>query len=167
MTVADRSRFPVVALLCLGGCGVPNEPVEVPLLDEAAFRCSVQPMLAKRCAFLACHGTALRPLRVYAPNRLRLGGEASERDRPLGEEELEANYDRARALALGGHDEALLLQKPLDVAAGGLFHRGQEMFGGEDVFVSRDDPGYRLLLAWIEDEDHPPDDCEPTDEVGP
>lgn len=156
-----------LVLLFLGDCNVSSDPIDVPLLDEAAFRCSVQPLLAKRCAFLACHGTALRPLRVYAPNRLRLGGEAGERDRPLSEEELWANYDRARALGIGGPEEALLLRKPLDVAAGGLFHRGQEMFAGEDVFSSRDDPGYRLLLAWIEDEDHPPDDCEPTDEVGP
>ncbi|MBI2896791.1 MAG: hypothetical protein HYY06_24755 [Deltaproteobacteria bacterium] len=152
----------------LGGCApASNDPVDVPMLDLAAFRCSVQPVLAKRCAFLACHGSALRPLRVYAPNRLRLGGEPTERDRPPSDVELEANYDRARALATGGPEEALLVRKPLDVTAGGLFHRGQEMFGGDDVFVSRDDPGYRLLVAWIEDEEHPPDDCVPTDEVGP
>ena len=40
------------------------------------------------------------------------------------------------------------------------------LFGAEDVFTSKDDPGYQLLASWIAGETAPAS-CTPTVEVGP
>src|SRR5688572_20083779 len=90
----------LVAALAAGcvqdGLDAPDEP---PALDESYFRCEVQPVLAARCAFFACHGSATRPFRVYARNRLRFDVTAQERETPLRPAEERYNYEAARAFA--------------------------------------------------------------------
>lgn len=141
-----------------------EDPANLADLDRDSFRCDVQPVLAARCAFGACHASARRPLRLYAVGRMRLGVGWDRLAEPLSADELEANYQSARGFAVT--DSPLLLSKPLDPRAGGLFHRGQELYGNDDVFTSTDDPGYRLIAAWVAGGTAAAD-CQPTTEVMP
>jgi hypothetical protein len=149
------------AAACTAGI---EDPASLPALDRDDFRCAVQPVLAARCAFAGCHASARRPLRLYAVGRMRLGVGWDRLAEPLTADELEANYQATRGFALD--DPPLLLAKPLDPRAGGWFHRGQSLYGGDDVFLSTDDPGYALLAAWIGGATAAAD-CTPTTEVMP
>jgi hypothetical protein len=136
-------------------------------LDRDYFRCQVEPVLVARCAFFACHGSNRRPLRLFAVQKLRLATPWDERDAPLSDAEHAANYDMARGFAGGpGPERPQLLDKPLDVEAGGLYHRGKTLYGEEDVFTSEDDPGYRIVSEWLAGAAADPG-CIPTEEVGP
>ncbi len=139
------------AMLLAAGCLQGNPEVDPLALDEAAFRCDVEPMLARRCAYPACHGDRRRPFRVYAPNRLRLGLPGDALAAPLSPEEHDANFEIAAALATpaAGYAESLLVVKPLSSRLGGAYHGGAEQFGGGDVFESSEDPDLALLRAWI------------------
>jgi hypothetical protein len=141
-------------------------PLPADNLDVAYFRCNVQPVVVARCAFFPCHGSATRPYRVFARQRMRLDKPAAARNDALSEDEEQANFDMARGFVRDPADLSLLLGKPLDSDAGGYFHRGKDLFGDEDVFASVDDPGYQIIEAWIEGAT---DDaaCEPIQEVGP
>lgn len=144
-----------------------DAPAPLPELDANHFRCAVQPVLAARCAFGACHASARRPLRLYSVGRMRLGVGWDRLAEPLTDDELDANYRSSLGFAIAADDELpLLLSKPLDVRAGGLFHRGQELYGEDDVFSSTSDRGYQQLAAWI-DGATAPADCVPTTEVLP
>jgi hypothetical protein len=136
-------------------------------LDESYFRCNVQPVLSARCGFVACHGTDERPLRIFAEQKLRLGVEWVDYQTPLTPEEQAANFQAVRDFAARGPGDAdLLAEKPLDAVAGGLFHGGKDQFGTDDVFLTRDDPGYRIMRAFIDGE-VAADGCQLTEEVGP
>lgn len=165
--VSGRSAILVLVLFaaCVqSGLDEPFSPAE---LDHELFRCEVEPVLVARCAFFACHGSNRRPLRLFAVQKLRLSTPWKDQETPLTEDEHAANYDRARGFAGGpGAEPAQLSEKPLDVEAGGLFHRGKTLYGGEDVFSSRDDPGYRIVSDWIGGAVAEPG-CVPTEEVGP
>jgi hypothetical protein len=149
-------RFVLTAGLALASTGCLQQDLEAPAtlakVDEAFFRCRVQPVLATTCAFFVCHGDGRRPFRVYARNRLRLGKTELTRNEPLTTEERQANFAAARAFVDPEHPaDSLLLSKPLDRdRAQGRFHRGAEIFGGGDVFPSREDPDFRVLLRWAE-----------------
>ncbi len=144
-----------------------DDPAASPDLDRDHFRCAVQPVLAARCAFAGCHASARRPLRIYAVGRLRLGVPWDRLAEPLGADELDANYQASRSFAtVVGDQPSLLLAKPLDPRAGGYYHRGQDLYGDDDVFVSTDDRGYRLVAEWLAGADAPAD-CVPTTEVMP
>ncbi len=126
------------------GC-IENTEVESGL-DRSYFRCSVQPVLDESCGFLACHGDVVRPLRVYARNRLRLDADPTDLNESLSEEELDANFTSAAAFA----DEFLLSQKPLDEDADGRYHQGRERYGYGDVFLSENERGHQILRGWLE-----------------
>lgn len=136
-----------------------------PALDAPFFRCEVEPVLAARCAFLACHGSARRPFRLFARNRLRLDAPIDQRALPLSAAEEAANYDQARGFAGDATRPSLLLLKPLAEAAGGWYHRG-DLYGQGDVFASTDDPGYDAIARWTGGATAPAD-CTPADEVTP
>jgi hypothetical protein len=143
-----------------------DAPEDVPELDAEYFRCEVQPVLAARCAFFACHGSATRPLRVYARNRLRFDVAAEQRETPLRPAELAFNYESARAFAGDPRRPALLLLKPLEEDRGGYVHVGATLYGRGDVFLDADDPGYAKLAAWLGGATAPAG-CVETEEVGP
>lgn len=157
----------VFGLLAALACDTPEEAKALPTLDVADFRCNVQPVIAARCAFLACHGSGRRPFRAYARGRLRL--EIPRHEIVTGaitHAELDANFEMARGFAADDRfDRSPLLLKPLDPAAGGHFHVATDLFGEQDVFTSTDDPGYQKLAAWL---DGATSDaaCRPTTEVG-
>lgn len=163
-------RVGLLVALALTGCQTLDAELPVPELDEAAFRCEVEPVLMARCGSYACHGDGSRPFRIFAINRLRLNPERAESgyvlNAPMTPEEHAANLDMALGFAEpGDFDRSQLLLKPLDVEAGGLFHRGGMIFSNVDVFSSEDDVGYEIIEAWLGGGTRQPD-CEPNEEVG-
>ena len=145
---------PLAALIacwaCAAGCieNVENA-VSFPDLDPAFHRCEVEPVFDHSCSALACHGDAQRPFHVFTRNRLRLVGTNTDRNQLLTDEEISANFDNARGFAADPPEDSWLLRKPLEQAAGGYFHVGKERFGGEDVWTTRDDADYQVVLAWL------------------
>jgi hypothetical protein len=132
---------------CQGGL---EDARSLPALDEPYFRCRVQPVLTKSCASFTCHGDAKRFFHVFARNRLRLSGTEKDRNAPLSPPEHTANFDAARAFVEEtSRDESLLLTKPLDVVAGGSFHRGATLFAAGNVFTDKKDPDYQTLADWV------------------
>lgn len=134
-----------------------NVAVSPATLDEPYFRCRVQPVLTKTCGMFACHGadgtsgTNARYFRLYGRSRLRFAGTTeAARNSTMTAQERTANFVAARALVdTQNPDQSLLLMKPLDQSAGGWFHRGAELYGQGDVFLSVDDPDFRVLSAWV------------------
>jgi hypothetical protein len=153
-----------VAALCasalmLTHCGLDNPAVAPPEVDEAYFRCAVEPVLVRECSSPACHGYSERRFRVLAPGRMRLAAEYSDARQQITEEDAESgiqppltaneqrfNFLQARGFARGPVDDSQLLTRPLAVAAGGTVHVAR--LGG-DVFGSPADPGYAAIRAWL------------------
>jgi hypothetical protein len=158
----------LLPLIVLAGCATElQQPASPIALDRESFRCDVQPVLAARCAFPACHGSARRPLSLYAPGRMRYAVGWDRPTEPLSERELDDNFRMASGFATAGATgEAWLLAKPLDTRAGGYFHRGSTLYGAGDVFLTEDDRGYQALASWIAGQTAPAG-CQPTTEVGP
>ena len=121
---------------------VSNEAVPKPsdTLDEAVFKCSVEPILAKQCSYLACHGKADSPLRVYTPGKLRMKAPASLDDAivELTPDEHHANFLSASGFNYGvdNVDDNYLLRKPLPANEGGYHHEGGAIWkgGGDDQY---------------------------------
>ncbi len=139
----------VVAAL-LSGCPALDNPYRpLPEPDEAMFEAKVQPVVARRCAALGCHGRTEMALTLYAVGLLRappaFAGQPLDED-ALTPAELAWNYDalRLRLLDESDPDDAYLLRKCLAPAHGGIRHAG-----GVVVFDSPDAPDYRVLRDWI------------------
>jgi len=148
-----------LVLACDGSLG---EQKSLASLDEPYFRCKVQPVLTKSCSAFACHGDAKRFFRVFARNRLRAQGAEKDRNAPFSDAERAANFDSARAFVDDGSiDDSLILVKPLDVNAGGRFHRGREIYGQGDVFSDRNDPDFKTLQSWLQGAKESPTCVEP------
>ena len=150
------------------GCQSLESPQSLPALDRVDFECRVQPVLAARCAYSACHGDPSRAFVIYARGRLRLDvAEESVLKAPLTDAERQANFDLARGFSVDERlDGPLLVMKPLDIEAGGLLHLATRAYRDEDVFMSTSDPGSEKLAAWLDGHTSNPG-CTPTDEVGP
>jgi hypothetical protein len=137
-------------LWLLAGCQSFDQPRALDALDEPYFRCRVQPVMAKSCATFACHGDGRRFYRVYARNRLRLGGDETTRNAQLSAEERAANFESAIALIdVEAPLQSFLVLKPLELAAGGYYHRGAVIFGQGNVFSDRSDPDFQTLVNWV------------------
>ena len=157
----------LVACLALVACAVENPPAQPPALDREYFRCNVQPVLAARCAFPACHATRTRPLAIYAPGRERFQVGWDRPTEPITAAELDANFGAASGFATAtATGDPWLLVKPLATAAGGYYHRGADLFGDENVFVTKGDPGYQIVASWIAGATAATS-CGPTTAVGP
>ena len=138
--------FWAFALVVCAAC-VDNPPFDVEV-DEAFFRCRVEPVLDRSCSALACHGDARRPFHVFTRNRLRLRSADERLDRPLTSAEVAANYDNARFFLAEAAEDSWLLKKPLAQDAGGWFHLGAHLYGDEDIWIATDDPEYQTVLDW-------------------
>ncbi len=132
------------------GCAaVENQPAPgaITELDEASFKCAVEPTLIRDCSYAACHGNAGFPLRVYSIGKLRAGDMTtlSARTAPLTDAEHHANYLSARAFDYGGvaPENNLILRKVLPVNDGGYEHKGGQIFSGLD------DPRAVKLQSWL------------------
>ena len=144
-----RGAAIVIAGVVLAGCqsGLADAQ-DLPSVDEAYFRCNVQPIVTKSCSMFLCHGDTARYYTVFARNRLRFG--VDERNAEMIEPEWRFAYDATRAhIDRDDPDDSLLLKKPLDESAGGYFHGGATEFGQGDVYLSTDEEDYRTLLAWV------------------
>lgn len=123
---------------------------------RARFRSAVMPVLLKKgCAGANCHGPqAFNDLKLdpgVGPgerfssvladlNRVKMLGAAT----PGGE--LEDKIGKGAALAsLSDVRTSKLLLKDIPLSAGGILHKG-----GNNFFVSRDDPDFRALVEWLE-----------------
>ena len=148
-SMASRGALLAVALGVglMGGC-VDLEPTFIPLPDRTVFVDQVMPVLARDCAFPACHGDPGRPFRLFAPGCVRLDP-ATEIWATITEREIEANYQRATSMLSGSRtaEESLLLSKPLATAAGGGAHRGLDEYE-RDVYVAQSHASYQVLRAW-------------------
>jgi hypothetical protein len=157
-------RYLWIAMLWIGGCvqGDLTASKAPAALDRAYFDCKVQPVLTKSCAMFVCHGDGRRFFRIYARNRLRLGGAERDRNAFLRADEREANYLAARAMVdAEDSSQSLLLLKPLQESAGGYFHGGETKYGAGDVFATTDDADYAVLKAWVDGATDDPSCIEP------
>jgi len=118
-----------------------------PSPDGEQFVHEVYPLLLRDCAFSSCHGAPERFLRIVGPGRVRLQGTAPRAEPRL--EEVMLSYDRARAMlsTTTTLEQSLFLRKPLALAAGGQTHEGVDAFG-RNVYASKADPRYSVLLEW-------------------
>ena len=142
----------VLLLFAVTGCGIDagSETATLPDVDYLFYVQRVQPIMERRCAFFACHGSRKRALQIYQEARLR---EIIDPDplfqspNPLTESELQRNFRHAAGLLYGYDDpeDSLLFSKPL---ASGTRHAGATLFNGPDVFLDRYDPDYQTFLLW-------------------
>jgi hypothetical protein len=129
----------------------------LPMPDGQGFVNDVYPVLLRDCAFVACHGAPDRFFRVYGPGRVRLDVLATKPDDPLTLQEILYSYDRSRSMLATADtiQNALLLSKPLEPAAGGQGHKGVDELG-RNVFASVRDPSYAVLATWARSKGSPP-----------
>jgi hypothetical protein len=161
MTARRLRNLWLGAGLVLAGVGCERTPElsgELRLPDGAQFAREVYPVLLRDCAFPACHGAPERFLRVVGPGRTRLYADVAPREAPLLEEVV-LSYERARSLlgSAEAPEDSLLLDKPLDIAAGGQTHGGADSFG-RNLFRSTSDSRYVLLREWARSSGTVPDD---------
>jgi hypothetical protein len=130
------------------------------LLDYTQFVCTVQPVLIRRCSYLACHGNADHALRVFSVGKLRLGDASTRalRDAPLTADEVERNFQSATGLVLPASAEARqaedvsqvpLLLKPLASRFGGSEHHGLAIFPVYPATMPANDPEWQALVSWV------------------
>jgi hypothetical protein len=131
-----------------------KDPSPLPAtLDEAYFRCKVQPILTRSCAAYACHGSSDRYFKLFGRNRLRIGGTIATLNAPMTAAERAWNYDAARAqVDLASPAASYLLLKPLAAAAGGYYHGATTLFAKQNVFLDALDSDYLILEKWIHGE---------------
>lgn len=154
----------VCAALLLSACA-PDEPgLEVTdpsaLLDYNAFICQAQPVLIRRCSYLACHGEDTHALRLYSAGKLRLTPPQTrdDRDAPLTADEIDRNFMSSAALLLGStaDDRANvdltklpLLRKPLAARFGGDEHAGVGIFPVPPNESPDTDAEWQALVSWV------------------
>jgi hypothetical protein len=160
-------RLPLVlTVAALAGCPAPDPahglattapPAQV--LDYNEFVCAVEPVLIRRCSYLACHGSAEHALRIYSPGKLRLTAVANRdaRDARLSADEIARNfestvgmvYDANQTDRQTANDWVPLLVKPVRASFGGSEHHGVGIF---PVYPAPDlahDPEWGALAAWV------------------
>lgn len=157
----------VAAVAVLGGCpaldpngGLTTTSPPDQFLDYNQFVCAVEPVLIRRCSYLACHGNADHALRIYSPGKLRLGDTSTRaaRDAQLTQDEVERNFESASGVIYGSSAQARatpipaqvpLLSKPLAARAGGSEHHGIGVFPVFPAATLGDDAEWQALVAWV------------------
>jgi hypothetical protein len=159
------------AAVLVGGCPAPDPaggltttspPAQ--FLDYNQFVCTVQPVLVKRCSYLACHGNANHALRIYSPGKLRFGDSSTriQRDAQLTQQEVDLNFQSAAGVVYNTSSSdrttptqrVLLLEKPVKAIAGGSEHHGVGIFPtpdpktGQPRTLAQDDE-WQPLSAWV------------------
>jgi hypothetical protein len=156
----------VAAALALVGCPAPDNahglvttapPAQ--LLDYNEFVCEVQPVLVRRCSFLACHGNADHALRIYSPGKLRLVDttDRATRDQKLSPDEITRNFESATGTVYTASpderqtpdDHVPLLLKPTRASFGGSEHHGVGVFPVYPAADLTHDAEYSALAAWV------------------
>jgi hypothetical protein len=147
----------------------PQGPVTLPNLDMNYYKCNVEPIFDRGCAFMNCHGTeTARVLKVYARGRLRMtamvpppsgyscpdNGATVPLQMGIGTDmcegwfqhtdaEWQSNFDDARSFMVGLDattvDQSDLLAQPV---YGGKAHAGVHLF-------KKTDPDYQTIRSWL------------------
>jgi hypothetical protein len=131
----------LVCSLTAAACSSAGGPREVPLDGDAtSYAEEVQPVVARYCAFLGCHGREGMPLTLYAVDYLRLRDPQGLIDfarppldeRALAPAELEHNR-QALAERAGPNDPggSLLVRRLIPETEGGTPHAGVVVFARE------------------------------------
>jgi hypothetical protein len=155
---ASRSVLVVLAL-CLAACEALG--AEVPLRggDPVIFEAEVQPVLARSCAYLGCHGREGIPLTLYAADFLRMIDPEGVIDpaRPVLDERalssVELDHNRlAIAARKDQHDPEAerFLRRLIAPEAGGIEHGD-----GTVVYQSEEHPDLAVLRRFLETVDAP------------
>lgn len=136
-----------------------------PTPDGAQFVNEVYPLLLRDCAHVGCHGVQERFFQVYGPGRARIPIEqmepatrvALDYTDPASFDEVLHSYKRSVSMIASAElvEDSLLLRKPLEAQAGGQGHKGVDDLG-RNVFASKQEPGWQLLLAWSQSRGLPP-----------
>ncbi len=163
-----RMRALVLFALALSGCPAPDPAQGIntannpdSFLDYNQFVCTVQPVLIRRCSFLACHGNPLHAFRLYSPGKLRQidDGTRNGRDSLLTVNEVELNFQSASGLVLTATpaerqapdlQKVLLLGKPLARRAGGAEHHGVGIFPVYPAKTIAEDAEFNALVQWVQ-----------------
>jgi len=142
------TRLGLLVLAGLAACA--GEPTQLRLPDPelSTFALTAYPILLRDCGFPACHGDGERFFRLFGPGRTRLDPETPSDD-PATEAEIAESYTRSVSMLVNESrlEDSWLLRKPLDVAAGGSGHEGEDRWG-RNVYFSKDDPSYVQLVRW-------------------
>ncbi|HZS40550.1 MAG TPA: hypothetical protein VFF06_27145 [Polyangia bacterium] len=156
-----------LACLTLAGCPTPDpnggltttqQPDQ--FLDYNQFVCTVEPVLIRRCSYLACHGNPDHALRVYSAGKLRLGDISTRaaRDAALTADEVERNFQSASGVIYASSAQARqtpiptqvpLLAKPLAARAGGSEHHGIGVFPVFPATSLDQDAEWQALVNWV------------------
>jgi hypothetical protein len=163
----SRYVFALVVAIALPGCpaldpkqGLGTTGSPDAFLDYNAFVCTVEPVLIRRCSYLACHGNADHALRLYSPGKLRQvdPGTRNGRDGVLSDSEVELNFQSVSGLLYGATaaqraqpdlQHVPLLGKPLKASFGGAEHHGVGIFPAYPAQTLADDAEWQALVAWI------------------
>lgn len=152
----DCGRIAVLASCMLAACNTvdnPNVPAPSTKLDEAVFKCNVEPILARQCSYSACHGLeradhVQSALRVYTPGKLRATPPKNIDDATamLTPDEEHANFVSASGFSfdVANVEDNWLLRKPLPPGVGGYEHKGGVIYSG-----GTGDPQYMTIKAWL------------------
>jgi hypothetical protein len=137
----------------------------LPSPDGEQFVSEVYPLLLRDCAHVGCHGLPERFFQLYGPGRARIPMEqmnpatrvALDYTDPANFDEVLHSYQRTLSMIASSElvEDSLLLRKPLEAQAGGQGHKGVDDLG-RNVFASKQDAGWQLLLAWSKTQGNPP-----------
>jgi hypothetical protein len=149
------------------GLGTTKPPDQ--FLDYNEFVCGAQPVLIKRCSYLACHGDAAHAFRLFSIGKLRLGDMSTRKGRsfdPLTADEIEKNFESASGMVYGAADDErqhardhltriALLYKPVRASAGGGEHAGVGVFPAFPAATLDDDAEFAELVDWVQGKRQP------------
>ncbi len=159
--------FAVIVVATVAGCpgldhtqGLQTTGSPDAFLDYNQFVCTVEPVLIRRCSYLACHGNADHALRLYSPGKLRQtdDGTRDGRDARLTDSEVELNFESVSGLLYAATaaermqpdlQHIPLLGKPLKASFGGAEHHGVGIFPVYPATTLTDDADWQALVAWI------------------
>jgi hypothetical protein len=137
----------------------------LPSPDGEQFVNEVYPLLLRDCAHVGCHGLPERFFQLYGPGRARMPiSQMNPATRapldytdPASFDEVLHSYQRTLSMIASSElvEDSLLLRKPLEAQAGGQGHKGVDDLG-RNVFASKQDAGWQLLLAWSKSKGNPP-----------
>lgn len=170
ITAGQATRSCIDQNACGTTASQPMLTAAAPALDLNFYKCRVEPILDRSCASIGCHGDLNRPLRIYARARLRrdemvtriIGScnppappatynldavcsqnKACDCSRPHTPGEWQANFDSARAFAIGlaaPADSELLTQPLVNFS---YAHAGRK-------FLKTTDADYQTILNWLQ-----------------
>jgi hypothetical protein len=143
------AKLAIAVVACtLLACGGDAPETMLAQPDFATFEANVYPVLLRDCGFNACHGSTERFFQVFGPGRARLDPlmPLLEAHTPA---EVAHSYSRALSMIdVSDPGRSLLVRKPLTLAAGGAGHEGVDSWM-RAVYVSRQEPGFVALNAWV------------------